>query len=84
MTDLPSAHSDKDVCASLIHCPLPYGHDGPCGEQRAEYRQAALELYAEIRHGIAWIGSGCEPSVAYAAMLKAADRWRALLEDADV
>lgn len=52
-------------------------------EARERYRAAALELNAAIRHGLAWIATEAEPSVAHAQMLRTADAWRHLLEDAD-
>jgi hypothetical protein len=46
-----------------------------------DYRQAALELNSAIRHALAWVASGAEPSVAHADLLRTADKWRAVLED---
>lgn len=45
------------------------------------YRQAALELQAEIRWGLQWIRGGAEPSVAHASMQRCADKWLPVLDD---
>lgn len=39
------------------------------------YKQAALELNAEIQSALYWIQMGAEPSVAHAALKKTSDRW---------
>lgn len=45
-----------------------------------DYRQAALELHAAIRTGLAWIAGGGADFIAHRDMEKVADKWRPLLE----
>jgi hypothetical protein len=65
-----------------VHADDVIAHGNRWRRERDEYRQAALELNAEIRYGLAWVAAGAEPSVALHHMLTVADKWRALLEDA--
>lgn len=44
------------------------------------YRQAALELHAEIRQLVAWNAAGGEPAVAEHRAVKTADKWLPLLD----
>lgn len=75
MSEVPESYDDAYGCwGYLVHA---------LEEDVKQYRQAALELNASIRDGLAWIGSGNPEFVAHNDMRCTADRWRSLLERED-
>ena len=74
-------HDVPPYTEEAVHPDDPIAHGRRWRKERDQYRQAALELNAEIRHAIAWTGSGGPRHVADAMLLKTAEKWRELLED---
>lgn len=66
-----------------VHPDDPIVHGRRWREERDSFRQAALELHAEIRSAMNWIEMGAEPSVAYHHMRKIADKWGPVLAESE-